>query len=113
MLHELFHGWQQAHGTPGRRNYHNHEFRNKALTYGLVVDERGCTRYLPDSPFVRLLRAYGVEVSPLRAATPPRERERGESKLKKWSCGCTNVRCAVPDLRAVCLKCGQPFRWTR
>ena len=30
LLHELLHGWQDAHGTPGKRNYHNRQFRTKA-----------------------------------------------------------------------------------
>ncbi len=35
---------------------------------------------------------------------------RGDSKLKKWSCGCpVNVRVAVADFRAVCLDCGEQF----
>src|SRR5262249_49745415 len=55
LLHEMLHGWQQAHGRPGRRNHHNKEFRAKAESLGLLVDQRGYTSYLPDSPFTRLL----------------------------------------------------------
>ncbi len=90
LLHELLHAWQQAHGRPGRRNYHNKEFREKARGLDLVVDERGYTKYLPEQP-------------------PPVVRVRGQSKLKKWSCGCTNVRVAVAEFRAVCLRCGAEF----
>ena len=32
----------------------------------------------------------------------------GHSKMKKWFCGCTNVRCAV-ELNATCNECGNPF----
>jgi len=35
---------------------------------------------------------------------PPKQK----TKMKKWSCGCTNIRCAV-DLDATCNKCGQKF----
>lgn len=108
LLHELLHAWQQAHGTPGKGNYHNYEFRNKALMYGLVIDRDGHTRYLEDSAFTALLRRHGVHVPPLEILSAPPSRERGESKLKKWSCKCTNVRCAK-ELKARCLACGHEF----
>lgn len=108
LLHELLHAWQQAHGTPGRGNYHNHEFRNKALMFGLVIDRRGRTRYLDESAFVSLLRKHAVNVPRLLSASTPERRERGKSKLKKWSCGCTNVRCAT-ELRARCVACDREF----
>jgi hypothetical protein len=109
LLHELLHAWQQAHGAPSARsNFHNAEFRQKAASLGLVIDTRGVTLYAPDGPFKQLLRQHGVAVP--TSEPPTRERRRGNSKLKKWSCGCTNVRCAVADLHAQCLKCAQDFR---
>ena len=60
--------------------------------YGLVIDRRGHTTYLDNSPFIDLLRRFGVNVPPLDVLSAPQERQRGDSKLKKWSCGCTNVR---------------------
>jgi hypothetical protein len=107
LLHELLHAWQQTHGRAGRRNYHNKEFREKARRYGLIIDERGYTTYAPESPFVELLRKHGVTVPvlpPVAAGRP-----RGHSKLRKWWCGCTNVRVAVTDFRAQCLRCGNEF----
>ena len=32
-----------------------------------------------------------------------------EGKLKKWSCGCQNVRVAIADFSATCNKCGNEF----
>jgi len=109
LLHELLHASQQAHGTPGKRNHHNAEFRAKALELGLIVDRRGLTGYAADSPFKDLLRRFGVVV-PDFEISPPTLRPRGNSKLKKWSCGCTNVRVAIADFRALCLKCGREFK---
>jgi hypothetical protein len=109
LLHELLHAWQEVHGTPGKRNHHNAEFQAKARELGLVVDRRGVTGYAANSPFKELLRQCGVSV-PDHEVVAPKERPRGESKLKKWSCGCTNVRVAVTDFRAMCLKCGNEFR---
>jgi hypothetical protein len=123
LAHECLHAWQHAHGRPSSREHHNFEFRSKAASIGLLIDRRGVTEYLLDSPFMDLLRAHGVAVpteadcddpdgdGPRRvrpSASGPR-RVKGTSKLAKWSCGCTNVRCAVPDLRATCHKCGRAF----
>lgn len=106
LLHEMLHAWQQAHGKPGKWSYHNVQFRKKALEYGLVVDQRGVTDYEPKSPFMDLLRKHGVHVPHI---PNPLQRRRGSSKLKKWCCGCTNVRVAVADFRAKCLRCGNVF----
>jgi len=110
LFHELLHGWQESYGRAGRRNYHNREFRRKAADYGLVVDQRGYTQYWPDSPFFALLEQHGVPfpVQPQPLLTQP-TRGRGKSTLKKWRCGCTNVRVGVAEFQARCLRCGQLF----
>lgn len=108
LLHELLHGWQQAHGAPGKRNHHNTEFRDKARELGLIVDHRGVTGYAAVSPFKDLLRRFGVEV-PDGELLPKVRVVAGRSKLKKWSCGCMNVWVAVCELQARCLNCGQDF----
>jgi hypothetical protein len=110
LLHEMIHAWQQAYGRPGRRNYHNREFRNKAAVYGLIVDQRGYTQFEPDSPFTRLLAEHGVNVPSLKPAAEAPRQQAGTSKLKKWSCGCTNVRVAVKHFRARCLNCEREFQ---
>jgi hypothetical protein len=110
LLHELLHAWQQAYGKPGKGNYHNREFREKAQSLGLFIDKRGVTGYAAESPFKDVLRRYEVDV-PFFEIPLPREKPVGESKLKKWSCGCTNVWCAKAELNARCLKCGSRFRW--
>jgi hypothetical protein len=108
LLHEMLHGWQQSYGRPGNGRYHNKQFRQKAESLGLIVDQCGHTRYAADSPLVRLLEKHGVHLPPLGEPAIP-VRQPGQSKLKKWSCGCTNVRVAVADFRALCLKCGGEF----
>ena len=116
LLHELLHLWQEVHGAhPSRSssNYHNKEFREKAAALGLIVDCRGHTSYAGEnSPFLDLLKAYGVNVPPL----PPLENQNtrlgrlGSSKLKLWQCACpVRVRVAVPNFRARCLVCGCLF----
>lgn len=108
LLHELLHGWQQAHGHPSRGNHHNAEFRDKARGLGLIVDRRGVTGYAAQSPFKDLLRRFGIVV-PDEEVLPVVEREPGRSKLNRWACGCTNVWVAVPHFHARCLDCGSEF----
>ena len=110
VLHELLHAWQEEHGKPGRPPYHNVEFRRKAVEFGLVIDEDGVTAYFPESRFMTLLHSHGVRMPDF--AAPTTVRLEGTSKLKKWSCLCpkpVNVRVAIEDFEAICLKCGSQF----
>jgi SprT-like family protein len=115
LLHEQLHQWQALYGTPsrGHNNYHNRQFRQKARLYGLIVDPRGHHLGVEMGRFTMLLAQYGVDMATLRIPEEKPVRRagmlRGDSKLKKWSCGCTNVRCAVA-LAAQCLRCGNPFQ---
>ena len=112
LLHELLHLWQQYYGRSGAGNYHNHEFRRRALDCGLIVDSRGCTSGHTET-FTRVLAKHGVrfdlvDLSPVAEASLYGTR-RTELKMKKWYCGCTNVRCAT-RLKAKCESCGRAFR---
>lgn len=106
LLHELLHVWQQQYGKPGSGNYHNVQFRRKASECGLIIDKQGYTEYADASPFRDILQRYGIEM-PLVPTLP--KRVPGYSTLKKWSCGCTNVRVGASELQAQCLRCGRPF----
>jgi hypothetical protein len=108
LLHEMLHAWQAVYGKPTNRWHHNAEFRAKARELGLNIDAKGLTGYAADSLFKDLLRHFGVSV-PAEEIIAQREPRRGESKQKKWSCGCTNVRVAVSDFKAQCLNCGNIF----
>lgn len=112
LLHEQLHFDQQLRGTaptPGPGNYHNVEYRGKAEQLGLLVSSRGVGEgYVPGGPFLTLLAERGEAMPdlrfPVRAPKPA-----GNSPLKKWSCGCTNVRVAVADFHARCLRCCNLF----
>lgn len=123
ICHESLHAWQHVHGKPSPHDHHNLEFRRKAAEFGLLIDRRGVTDYLLQSPFMDLLRELGVEV-PTEAEEEDDESDRarivsrslgrlhrmkGKSTSSKWSCGCTIVRCGRSDLGAKCLKCGRDF----
>ena len=114
LFHELVHSWQAAYGSPSNNWYHNNEFRSKMGEFGIFVNDKGCHTKIGD-PFVTALKEQGVEFAGLDQSNgfiviPPVIKPKGKSKLKKWSCGCTNIRVAVKDLQAMCLKCKNTFR---
>jgi hypothetical protein len=122
--HELLHLWQQYHGKPSKqRNYHNDEYVAKAASLGIVIDGSGCTAGHTEV-FAALIEKHGIRlpqvttdvdgalVGPTGGVEPKVYGNQGGKVrvggMRKWTCGCTNVRCAVA-LQAVCAKCGQPF----
>jgi hypothetical protein len=118
LLHEAIHLWQEEFGKKkGKRNYnnyHNIEFRTKAKLIGIPCSNYGATLCLQD-PFVSFLREHGISVDCNAVSNGESGRKLfdpilGNSKLKKWSCGCTNVRVAIADFRAKCLKCNNEFQ---
>lgn len=108
LHHEQLHLWQHVHGRPGKGNYHNRQYQRKAAESGLIVDFRGHTQYDPDGRFIAFLREHGIEI-PALPTSLTESRITASSKLKRWSCSCTNVWAAVPNVTANCLQCGQLF----
>lgn len=114
LLHELLHAWQELFGKGGRRNYHNEEFRVMARRFGLMIDDRGRNLGIEPGPFTRLLAQYRVDISTLSFYDEQSTQKivpEGNPKLRKYSCLCTNVRCAT-ELVARCDRCGARFRET-
>ena len=114
LAHELLHSWQTRHGKSGKGNYHNRQFRRRALDYGLVINSRGHTQFLsPPTAFFDLLKRHGVDVAaeevPKLNLTAPLKNGPG-SKLKLWVCACpVRVRVAIPEFRARCVVCNTLF----
>ena len=112
LFHELLHAEQQQVGKPGKGNYHNKEFRERAKSFGLMIDEWGHTVYAPaPTLFFTILQKYGVN-TPKLPELEVDPRQLGKSKLKLWICGCqpaVRARVAIADFQARCLKCGQIF----
>ena len=107
LLHELLHAWQQIHGKPGKHNYHNVAFREKARELGLIIDQKGVTEFEQPSRFFALLEEHGIKVPKIDLPSPPLKRP-GKSKLRLWMCGCP-VRARVGRRRfnVQCLDCNQ------
>lgn len=115
LLHELLHAWQAAHGKAGpeRKGEHNAEFIAKARECGLIVEKDGTQGYLPDSPFVELLREMGVDVPEFhgKPILPQREEKPGKSKHVRYECPCGQAaNCAAKGgFEATCRRCGKDF----
>jgi len=124
LLHEMVHSWEYSHVERSKRTknwYHSKVFREKIKSFGIVVNEKGCHVGLDlKGDFVHMLTRHGIsfkEIPDYDAAAKdggfvsidPKKKPKGESKLKKWTCGCTNVRVAVRDFQATCNKCGNDF----
>lgn len=113
LVHEMCHSWQAAYGSPSNSWFHNREFREKMLVIGISVNEKGCQLGIQE-PFVSLLKQHGIEVTGDQnpeglIQITPKERPRGRSKLKKWTCGCQIVRVGKAGFKATCDICGSQF----
>jgi len=119
LLHEMVHHANSLAGVSdcSDAQYHNKRFAALAEEVGLSFDGEGCrTRKGWSSPILGPRSRAALE------ALEPREevfamfrrgaglgrRAKQTTRMKKWTCGCTIVRCAV-DLQATCAKCGEPF----
>jgi hypothetical protein len=113
LAHEFIHLWQKHKGKPSgpnSRNYHNKEYRQKAGELGLIVDQYGHTQYAPgDTPFLTLLKKYGVQVPKIpKPDFPSPQRCRSSLVLYECSCG-VKVRVGRSRFNAKCLDCGSLF----
>ena len=123
LLHEMVHSWEYTYVPHEKRTkgwYHPITFRYKMLEFGIETNSKGQHIGLdPKGRFVHLLSKHGVNFDEFDSSMlfsdgiikidPKKGKKKGKSKLKKWSCGCTNVRVAVADFKALCLKCGEGF----
>jgi hypothetical protein len=113
LLHEMVRLWQEVRGVPGRGAYHNVEFTKKCHRLGLFTTRGRGYHVGYGDPFLAFLQQHGIDTEPLLKELevevnrrPPRLSN--SSKLKKWSCACTNVWAAV-QVEANCQRCGRLF----
>jgi len=119
LLHEVVHIANSVKKITDctSHQYHNNHFKAEAERVGLHVERLQNYGYAKTSPTEKLISLLGKEplkenafqyyrVIAKKQGPGPRG---GNSKMKKYSCGCTNVRCAV-ELKATCDKCGSEFK---
>ena len=115
LIHEMAHAINSQNGIKdcSKTQYHNKHFKASAELAGLHV-ENGKKGWAYTS-----IAKGGIAEKALNEIDINRDvfiyqrKEQGSkvkapTKMKKWSCGCTNVRCAV-ILEAYCEKCGSSF----
>ena len=113
LIHEMVH----YHNTVNKVNdcnsqqYHNKAFKEMAGSYGLNVKRAG--RFGWAMPTIsedlqKDLKTLKINHKVFDLFRKPRNKITAPTKMKKWSCGCTIVRCAT-QLSAVCEICQNRF----
>lgn len=91
--------------------YHNKAFKERAETFGLNVERAGRFGWAMTTvsdKLIPVLEEMKINYDVFKLIRKPTERVKAETKMKKWSYGCTVVRCAV-ELDATCDKCKKKF----
>ena len=123
LLHEMLHQseYEIHNKKPTRGNYHSSFFQVLSRNLGIPSNDKGISiGIIMNSPFTYVLLKHnliseneleGTDVLSISDSNEFRSVANGQprSKLLKFSCSCTNVRVAVLDFKARCLKCGQEF----
>jgi SprT-like family len=123
LVHEQAHVWQEAHGKPSPRRYHNKEWAARMKSIGLQPSSTGAvggketgqaiTHYiLPGGPFARAyakLAATGWKLN-LQSAARPGENSGRNSKTKFTCSSCGQNAWGKPDLAILCKPCRVQMR---
>jgi len=93
------------------QQYHNKYFKLKAESYGLNVEKNGRYGWSSTSisdKLTEILNRIKVNYTIFKLYRKTDMTTTAPTKMKKFRCECTTVRCAV-DLNAKCLKCNKLF----
>ena len=134
VLHNAVHVQQDVYKPKGQW-YHGKPFTDAMAQYGIEVNDLGNTTGLDPDVLDPVLGRLGLthlqadlldfDATEAEVSTSPDTGEvltkakiesgnlffskpKGKSKMKKWSCGCTNVRVAT-NLTAYCTTCDADF----
>ena len=123
LVHEMTHVWQQAHGKPPARGYHNQEWSEKLKSVGLYPSSTGMVGgketgqhmsdyIIPDGPFVRSYERLAETGWRLNLQSAPHANPTRAPKLKtKFRCeSCGQNAWGKPDLKIICKPCGTQMR---
>ena len=140
LVHEMCHLWQQVHGKPSRRCYHNLEWANKMQRVGLMPSHNGqpggkitgqtmadyvikggvfdiAFSKISAEDLDRLKLPYASNIPVIIPVTQPVEigEETGEKKAKagqrtKYSCSCGNNIWGKGGLQVECLDCHTTYQ---
>ena len=113
LIHEIVHYHNDKLGINDCNNadYHNKAFKKRAELYGLNVEKMGRHGWASTSLGEELekeLKTLKINYSLFKMYRKPSSKITAPTKMKKWTCGCTVVRCAV-ELKATCNLCKKEF----
>jgi hypothetical protein len=119
LAHEMAHVWQQSHGTPPRRSYHDRQWAAKMKEIGLQPSTTGApggketgqsvTHYiLPGGPYAKAyakLKATGFQLQ-WESAPQGKQAKAKKASKTKFSCPeCGQNAWAKPDALLLCGEC--------
>jgi hypothetical protein len=119
LAHEMAHVWQQAHGTPPRRSYHDRQWAAKMKEIGLQPTDTGeaggketgqsVTHYIiAGGPYARAyakLKARGLQLRWQSIPAGPQAKAKKASKTKFTCPDCAQNAWAKPDALLICGAC--------
>jgi hypothetical protein len=109
LVHEMVHYANACEKIEdcNAHQYHNKVFKAKAESYGLNVEKdgrRGWGLTKLSENLEKMLKEIKIDYKVFELFRKENLTISAPTKMKKFSCGCTTVRCAT-DLKAQCLKC--------
>jgi len=113
LIHEMAHHANSCDKIEDCNNsgYHNKAFKTKAESYGLNVEKLGRHGWANTSLSDKLkgiLNTLKIDYKVFELYRKEHLTITAPTKMKKYSCGCTTIRCAT-DIQAKCLKCNNNF----
>lgn len=126
LVHEMVHQWQQDHGEPPRKAYHDKQWAAKMLEVGLVPSDTGhfggkqtgqrMTHYIAeDGAFAMAYKSMPEEIklpwTTSEALEPAKKKKEPKNRNKvKYTCkGCEANVWGKPELRVICAECEELF----
>ncbi len=113
LIHEMVHYANSCEKIEdcNLHQYHNKYFKIKAESYGLNVEKSGRHGWSFTSLSYELkpkLAKIKINYKVFKLYRKPNTSITLPTKMKKYRCDCTTVRCAT-ELKAKCLSCGKKF----
>lgn len=125
LVHEMVHQWQQDHGTPPRRCYHDREWAAKMVEIGLIPSDTGqpggkpvgqrMSHYIDQkgkflAALTKMPRAYALPWISESNETVAKPKKARAKKIKFMCPGCgTAIWSEKDDLNVACGDCGDVF----
>ena len=120
LVHEMAHVWQQVHGTPSRRSYHDREWAAKMKEIGLQPTDTGdpggketgqrVTHYIiPDGRYAKAyaqLKTRGLRLQWQSVTAGDEQAKAKKASKTKFTCPeCEQNAWAKPDAQLGCYAC--------